>query len=38
MRRAGLALGATKWQTIRTHVIPNAAPGILTGTILAMAR
>jgi len=38
MRSAGLALGATKWQTIRTHVIPNAAPGILTGTILAMAR
>jgi phosphate transport system permease protein len=38
LRRAGLALGATKWQTIRTHVLPNAAPGILTGTILAMAR
>lgn len=37
-RRAGLALGATKWQTIRTHVLPNAAPGVLTGTILAMAR
>ena len=38
LRRAGLAVGATKWQTIRTHVLPNAAPGILTGTILAMAR
>ena len=38
LRRAGLALGATKWQTIRTHVLPNAAPGVLTGTILAMAR
>ena len=38
LRRAGLALGATQWQTIRTHVLPNAAPGILTGTILAMAR
>jgi phosphate transport system permease protein len=38
LRRAGLALGATKWQTIRTHVLPNAAPGILTGTILAIAR
>jgi phosphate transport system permease protein len=37
-RRAGLALGATKWQTIRAHVLPNATPGILTGTILAMAR
>jgi phosphate transport system permease protein len=38
LRSAGLALGATKWQTIRTHVLPNAAPGVLTGTILAMAR
>lgn len=38
LRRAGLALGATKWQTIRAHVLPNAAPGILTGAILAMAR
>ena len=38
LRRAGMALGATQWQTIRTHVLPNAAPGILTGTILAMAR
>ena len=38
LRHAGLALGATRWQTIRTHVLPNAAPGILTGTILAMAR
>ncbi|MGQ0850099.1 MAG: phosphate ABC transporter permease PstA, partial [Actinomycetota bacterium] len=38
LRRAGFALGASKWQTIRSHVLPNAAPGILTGTILAMAR
>jgi phosphate transport system permease protein len=38
LRQAGLAVGATKWQTIRTHVLPNAAPGVLTGTILAMAR
>jgi phosphate transport system permease protein len=38
LRRAGLALGASKWQTIRAHVLPNAAPGILTGTILSMAR
>ena len=38
LRRAGLALGATRWQTIRAHVLPNALPGILTGTILAMAR
>ncbi|MCA9921592.1 MAG: phosphate ABC transporter permease PstA [Anaerolineales bacterium] len=38
MRQAGMALGATKWQTIWHHVIPSALPGILTGTILAMSR
>lgn len=38
MRQAGMALGATKWQTIWAHVIPSALPGILTGTILAIAR
>jgi phosphate transport system permease protein len=38
LRQASLALGATQWQTIRSHVLPNAVPGILTGTILAMAR
>ena len=38
LRQAGLALGATKWQTTRSHVLPNALPGILTGTILAVAR
>ncbi len=38
LRQAGLALGATKWQTIWHHVIPSALPGILTGTILAMSR
>jgi phosphate transport system permease protein len=37
-REASLALGATKWQTIRNVVLPGAAPGILTGLILAMAR
>jgi phosphate transport system permease protein len=37
-RSAGLALGATRWQTVQAHVLPNAVPGILTGTILAMAR
>lgn len=37
-REASLALGATKWQTIRRVVLPNALPGILTGTILAMSR
>ena len=38
MREASLAAGATKWQTIRQVVLPAAAPGILTGLILAMAR
>jgi phosphate transport system permease protein len=37
-RAAGLALGATKWQTIRKIVIPNSISGILTGTILAIGR
>ena len=38
MREASLALGSTKWQTIRRVVLPAATPGILTGVILAMAR
>ena len=38
MREASLAAGATKWQTMRQVVLPAAAPGILTGLILAMAR
>ncbi|GBE18648.1 phosphate transport system permease protein PstA [archaeon BMS3Abin16] len=38
IRMASYALGATKWETTRHHVIPNALPGILTGTILAMSR
>jgi phosphate transport system permease protein len=37
-REAGLALGATKFQTIVRIVLPGALPGILTGVILAMAR
>jgi phosphate transport system permease protein len=37
-REASLALGATKWQTIRRAVLPNALPGIITGTILALSR
>ncbi len=37
-REASLALGATKWQTLWKVVLPGAAPGILTGLILAMAR
>jgi phosphate transport system permease protein len=38
LRRASYGLGATKWQTIWHHVLPNALPGILTGTILAISR
>jgi phosphate transport system permease protein len=38
VREGSLALGATKFETIRKVVIPAAAPGILTGMILAMAR
>ena len=37
-RAGALALGATKWQAIRTNVLPYAVPGILTGTILGLAR
>ena len=38
LREASLALGASKWQTIRHIVLPNAIPGILTGTILGLGR
>jgi phosphate transport system permease protein len=38
MREASLATGATKFQTILRVVLPAAAPGVLTGLILAMAR
>jgi phosphate transport system permease protein len=38
MREASLALGATKWQTIRKVVIPGSVSGIMTGTILAISR
>ncbi len=37
-RDGALALGATKWQAIRTNVLPYAVPGMLTGTILGLAR
>lgn len=37
-RESSLALGASRWQTIRRVVLPNALPGILTGTILALSR
>jgi phosphate transport system permease protein len=38
VREASLALGATKWQTVRHHVLPYSAPGILTGVILSLSR
>ena len=38
LRQAGYGLGGTKWQTIWSHVLPTALPGILTGTILAVSR
>jgi phosphate transport system permease protein len=38
LRQAALALGATKWQMVRDHVLPAALPGILTGTILGLSR
>jgi len=37
-REGSLALGATKWQSIRTNVLPYAMPGMLTGTVLGLAR
>src|SRR3989339_343513 len=37
-RYGSLALGASKWQSIRTNVLPYAIPGMLTGTILGLAR
>lgn len=38
VREASLACGASKWQTIKSIVLPASAPGIITGLILAMAR
>ncbi len=38
VRNGSLATGATQWQTIRNVVLPAAMPGIMTGTILALAR
>jgi phosphate transport system permease protein len=37
-REGALALGASKWQMIRTNVLPYAVPGMLTGTVLGLAR
>jgi phosphate transport system permease protein len=38
IRLGAYALGATRWETIRHHVLPLAMPGVLTGTILAVSR
>jgi len=38
VREGGFALGATRWEVIRGHLLPMAIPGALTGTILAFAR
>lgn len=38
LRDGGLALGATKWQTVSRQVLPSAVPGIATGSILATSR
>jgi phosphate transport system permease protein len=38
LRLGGLALGASQWQVISRIVVPAALPGVLTGTILALAR
>jgi phosphate transport system permease protein len=38
LRQAALALGSTRWQMVRDHVLPSALPGILTGTILGLSR
>ncbi len=37
-RDAALGVGATRWQAVRHHVLPNAVPGIATGEILSVAR
>ncbi len=38
LRQAAMALGASRWQVVRDHVLPSAMPGILTGVILALSR
>jgi phosphate transport system permease protein len=38
LREAGYGVGATQWEVIRDHTLPYAAPGILTGTLLSIAR
>jgi phosphate transport system permease protein len=38
LREGAFGLGATRWEVIRTQVLPYAAPGVLTGTVLSLAR
>jgi phosphate transport system permease protein len=38
LRQASYGMGATRWQTVWNHVLPNALPGILTGAILSISR
>ena len=38
IREAGFGVGATRWEVIRSHVLPSAAPGILTGCVLSISR
>src|SRR4029450_12338555 len=38
LREAALGMGCTRWQMVRRVTLPAAAPGILTGSILAMSR
>jgi len=38
LREAAYGVGATRWQTVRHHVLPSAFPGIMTGIILSMSR
>jgi len=38
IRKAAFGLGATRWQVVRSHVLPAAVPGMMTGVILALSR
>ena len=38
IREAGYGVGASRWEVTRSLVLPSAAPGILTGTVLALSR
>ncbi len=38
IREGAFGVGATQWEVVKDHVVPAAAPGILTGTVLALAR